>query len=391
MSNKELYKNRQLLAAEPFAGINVITGATISYKAITSALQLSTNRFFDKVIAKEPQIAGKEKTVWLAYDKAGIYLIVACIISLTVIYFGGFWSRFFVLCFNLVIGGLLLNCQYSSWQATTLLSIKLPAPGLSGAFLLTVAIPAVVLIFGNIYCGYLCPFGALQELISYLRPKKMRPLIPAETLRTASFFKYIILFIIITAFFIWRKQDTLKTDVLIGIFSAQDGVLLLVFSIIAIAGAFFYTRFWCRYLCPAGAFLALLNRAAFLKKYLPAKRYGRCDFGLTAAEHSDCIHCDRCRYVINVPREKASSSDTDSINQPLARYFLPIVVAATIFLSAATIKIALKNIPESYSPPKTTISAGIGRARDVDIEQIRKMIKENKLSDKEAEYYRKIE
>jgi len=179
--------------------------------------------------------------------------------------------------------------------------------------------------------------------------------------------------------------------VLIGIFSAQDGVLLLVFSIIAIAGAFFYTRFWCRYLCPAGAFLALLNRAAFLKKYLPAKRYGRCDFGLTAAEHSDCIHCDRCRYVINVPREKASSSDTDSINQPLARYFLPIVVAATIFLSAATIKIALKNIPESYSPPKTTISAGIGRARDVDIEQIRKMIKENKLSDKEAEYYRKIE
>ncbi len=391
MANKQLLKGRQLLAAESFAGIAAVTGATISYKAITSALQLSTNRFFDKVITKEPRTASREKITQFAYDKAGIYLIIAFILSLIVIYFGGFWSRFFVLCFNLVAGGLLLNCQYSTWQATTLLSIKLPAPALTGAFLLALAIPAVTLIIGNIYCGYLCPFGALQELISYLRPKKLRPLIPAEKLRTACFFKYIILFILITAFFIWRKQDTLKTDVLIGIFTAMDGFLLLVISIIATAGAFFYTRFWCRYLCPAGAFLALLNRIAILKKYLPAKRYGRCDFGLTAAEHSDCIHCDRCRYVINAPREKESSTDAYSMNQLLGRYFVPIVAAVTIFLSAATIKIGLKNIPKSYSPPKTTISSGIGRTRDVDIEQIRKMIKENKLSDKEAEYYRKIE
>ncbi len=391
MTNKKLLKGRGLLAAEPFAGINSVTGATISYKAITSALQLSTNRFFDKVVAKEVQTAGKEKTGRLAYDKAGIYLIIAFILSLIVIYFGGFWSRFFVLCFNLIAGGLLLNSQFSSWHVTTLLSMKLPSPALSGAFLLILGIPVLVLIFGNIYCGYLCPFGALQELINYLRPKKLRPLIPAKTLRTAAFFKYIILFIIITAFFIWRKQDTLKTDVLIGIFTAMDGALFLVIAIIAIAGAFFYTRFWCRYLCPAGAFLALLNKIAILKKYLPAKRYGRCDFGLTAEEHSDCIHCDRCRYVIKTPSDKLFGASSDLINQSLARYFLPIVAAATIFLSAATIKIALKNIPESYSQPETITSTGTGRARDVDIEQIQKMIQENKLSDKEAEYYKKIE
>jgi len=390
-AKKELFKGRQLLAAEPFAGITAITGATISYKAITSALQSSTKRFFDNVIDKDIQTIAAQKTGKLLPDKTGVYLIIAVILSLIVIYFGGFWSRFFVLCFNLVAGGLLLNCQFSSWHVTTFLSTNLPPPDLSGSFLLVVGIPVLVLIFGNIYCGYLCPFGALQELIGYLRPEKLRPLIPAKTLRTASFFKYIILFIIITAFFICRKPDTLKADLLIGIFSARDGLLLIVISVIAIVGAFFYTRFWCRYLCPAGAFLALLNRISLLKKYLPAKKYARCDFGLTAAEHCDCIHCDRCRYVINTPKEKLSGTDSDSIKQGMARYFLPIAAAATIFLSAVTIKTALQNIPKSYIPPKQTVSAEVSRARDVDIERIKKMIKENKLSDKEAEYYRKIE
>ena len=70
---------------------------------------------------------------------------------------------------------------------------------------------------------------------------------------------------------------------------------------------------------------------------------------------------------------------------------MPIAAAAAIFLSAVTIKTAWQNIPKSYSPPEQTISEDTGSARDVDIEQIRQMIRENKLSDKEAEYYKKIE
>ena len=390
MANKELFKGRTLLTEDSFAGIDTVTQATISYKAITSALLLSTNRFFDKVIGGGLRTSAKQKINPFVPDKIGIYLIIAFVISLIVIYFGGFWSRFFVLCFNLVAGGLLLNAQYSIWQTTTILSANLPAVGLSGAFLLTAGIPLAVLIFGNVYCGYICPFGALQELLSYLKPQKLKTLIPAEKLRMAAFCKYIILFIFIIAFFLSRKHDTLGADLLIGIFSARGRKLLILIAIIAIAGSFFYTRFWCRYLCPAGAFLSLLNRVAILKSFLPEKKYPACEFSLTAVENYDCIQCDRCRYELKTTEQKAPSNITDSAKQPLARYFLPIVVAAVIFISAVTVNRLLQNIPKTYEQTAITIQGSSGQIRDVDLKRIRKMIEENKLSDKEAEYYKQI-
>ena len=64
----------------------------------------------------------------------------------------------------------------------------------------------------------------------------------------------------------------------------------------ALIGSVFYTRFWCRYLCPAGAFLSLFNNLPIPKLRLPAKSFGRCEFGLTYKDKLDCIYCDKCRF-----------------------------------------------------------------------------------------------
>jgi hypothetical protein len=42
--------------------------------------------------------------------------------------------------------------------------------------------------------------------------------------------------------------------------------------------------------------LSLFNLAGWLGRFLPAKKFGRCEFGLGGRDHLDCIHCDRCRY-----------------------------------------------------------------------------------------------
>ena len=65
----------------------------------------------------------------------------------------------------LAVSGLWLNAQYSLDHVFALLGGRVPAPGFTVPFLLAVGVPAIVLLFGNLYCGYLCPFGALQELL----------------------------------------------------------------------------------------------------------------------------------------------------------------------------------------------------------------------------------
>ena len=71
-----------------------------------------------------------------------------------------------------------------------------------------------------------------------------------------------------------------------------------------------YFRFWCRYLCPAGAFLALFNRIALLRKWAPLPIPGKCDLGVTFADDVDCIRCHRCLY--EVKGHQSTSDDRKS-------------------------------------------------------------------------------
>ncbi len=382
---------RQLFQPEPFAGVHTVTGATVSSEAFLSALRTSGRRFATQILGRTIETSQIEKTQRAYYlpDNQSIYLIGTFVLTLIVIYRGGFWSRLFVLCFNLVLGGIFLNTQYSSEQMATLLSGYTPAIKLTGAFLLVIGVPLLVVIFGNIYCGYICPFGAAQELLGYVLPDRYKQQIQNESMQKARFVKYLVLLIVIIVFFICRDRTTLAADPLISIFNLrfsnydfQSTMFLIV--VIALIGSIFYGRFWCRYLCPAGAFLSLLNHVAILKRYLPAKRFGRCEFGLTAKDKMDCIQCDRCRYIISV-HKKTREQKYKGI-----QILLPYAIAMAILISAVSINRFLKVIPigQDYS---TILAPSGGKPREVDLQHVQTMIKQKKLSDKEAEFYKKLE
>lgn len=392
-----LLNGYQLFLPQPFVDIHAVTGATISSKAILSALQISSHRFATQVLGHTLQPTAKEEVRRASYlpDTQGIYLISALILALIVIYRGGFWSRLAVLLFSLVVGGVVLNAQYSSEQIATILSLHAPAVALTGAFLLVVGIPLVIIFFGNIYCGYICPFGAAQELLGYVVPDRFKQPISAETMRKARFVKYIVLFVLIIVFFISRDRTTLAADPLIEVFSGSTQQLLLWVAGIALIGSVFYVRFWCRYLCPVGAFLSLFNGLAALKRFIPAKRFGRCEFGLNAKDRRDCLYCDRCRFVApalaHVPRATTSKFGIrySVFGRLLSRYFVVAVLVVATLVSTISIRRFLQ-VSASLSQPTISVSAG-GQTRDVNLQRIRTMIRQKKLSDKEAEFYKKIE
>jgi len=417
----ELLNGRHLFETQPFANVDAVTGATISSKAILSALESSGHRFAAQILDQSRKPASAQRTHLANYlpDTNGIYLITVSVLALIVTYRGGFWSRLTVLVLTLVIGGFVLNAQYSSEQIATILSLHVPAIRLSGAFLSVVGIPLLVILFGNIYCGYICPFGAAQELLSYIVPQRFKHPITVDNMRKARFIKYVVLFVLIIAFFVSRNRTTLAADPLISFFNLRFwsaiGGLMLVVVMLALIGSVFYTRFWCRYLCPAGAFLSLLNNIVVLRRFLPAKRFAKCEFGLTARDHLDCIYCDRCRYKRQKPvlsevegtedrKQKTEDRRQNAVMQYarrktqyeiapfklLSRYFVVVVLIIGILISAVSISRFLQVTPSSLSQPAASISSG-GQPRDVDLQRVRRLIEQKRLSDREAEFYKKME
>ena len=393
----KLLNGRRLFEPQPFADIDAVTGATVSSKAILSALETSGRRFATQILGYSGQLQAAEQIRWFSClpDPNGIYIIAAFALALIVTYRGGFWSRLIVLVLTLIVGGILLNTQYSSEQISSILSLHVPAVGFSGAFLLVVGIPLLVIIFGNIYCGYICPFGAAQELLSYIVPKRFKPPITIGAMQKARFLKYVVLFIFVIIFFVSRKRTTLVSDPLISFFnlkfwSSMSGSILVI-AIMALIGSLFLTRFWCRYLCPAGAFLSLLNNIVLLRRFLPAKRFAKCEFGLTARDHTDCIYCDRCRYQskATLKEEPLPRSDYTPVGV-LSRYFVAAVLIIATFVSAVSISRFLQVVPTSLSQPAVSAPSG-GQPRDVDLQRVRRLIEQKRLSDREAEFYKKVE
>ena len=93
----------------------------------------------------------------------------------------------------------------------------------------------------------------------------------------------------------------------------------------------------------------------------------------------DCLYCERCRH--NTPQLLKSSQGT------LSHALLPVVYLIAI----ALVLIPLNKIGQNLSDTPFKTSPSLGVPRDVDIDLIRKMIQEHRLSDKEAWFYKKVE
>jgi spermidine synthase len=419
-------KGKSLFTPQPFEGVNTVTGATISSQAILAALQESSRRFAAQVLGKDIAVAGERPeptATWRRYvpDLAALYLPLAFVAAILVTLWGGFWSRLIVLILTFVVGGLVLNAQYSSEQIVTLLSLEAPPVKLAGTFLLIVGVPLLVVLFGNLYCGYVCPFGAAQELLGYLLPRRLKPVVPNAQMQPARFVRYAVLFVLILAFFVSRNRTTLSGDLLISIFhfrfslsglrtAAQSWpAWMWIVAAVALGGSLLVVRFWCRYLCPAGAFLSLLNHFTLLRRWLPVKHFSRCEFGLTASKHVDCIHCDRCRYLVPervvgwarptdssemlVGGAKAASADARycvSTGRVTAHPFLAVVLIVGVLTVGVSISQFRRVMPTVLESPAATVGAA-GVPRDVDLQRIRTLIEQGRLSDKEAEHYKKLD
>ena len=207
-------------------------------------------------------------------------------------------------------------CPLGSLQNAVAASADRPAFYVVGLLLL------FGLLLGRVICGFLCPFGLIQELIYKLPTKKLKK---NRLTRRLSWLKYGILAVFaigIPAWFAFRRvplpgfckficpAGTLEGAVLLLLHPANDALRALTGPLFAwklsllagiLCACVFLYRAFCRFLCPLGALYSLMSRLALLGVRVDPARCTDCGacvrvckLDIRAVGDRECVHCGDC-------------------------------------------------------------------------------------------------
>ena len=187
--------------------------------------------------------------------------------------------------------------------------------------ILLVGMLAMAVVYRRSFCGTICPLGTLQGIFGAAGRKlfRRRFMVPRAVDRVARYLKYAVL--VVFAVWTWQAAELvlrpydpwaafahLTSDELLTTYAVGLGVL-----VVSLVGSLLYDRFFCKYLCPAGALLALLSRVSLLNIRRDADACtscGRCDKACMmnvevatadVVTSSECISCNECVNACPVP------------------------------------------------------------------------------------------
>lgn len=177
-------------------------------------------------------------------------------------------------------------------------------------------------IFGRFICGFLCPFGLVQELLHKIKTPKLKK---NRITRVLSYFKYVVLGVL-----------TVLVPILYGIRNLPlpgfckyicpagtlEGALGLLsnkineselarlgplftwkFALLVsfILGSVFIFRFFCRFFCPLGAIYGFFNKISLVGVKLDSSKcvecglcHGKCGMDVRRVGDHECISCGEC-------------------------------------------------------------------------------------------------
>jgi len=154
---------------------------------------------------------------------------------------------------------------------------------------------AVGALFGTLICGWVCPFGFLQDLTAKVPTPKF------DLPKFTGYFRYVVLIVTVLAvpyffgeehpLFVCRvcpagaleaAVPTMIGQTINGEVVVWPNAIKLTILILFLIAIFFIKRPWCRVLCPLGAIFSLFNRvSAFFLRFNADK----------------CTHCERCHKL----------------------------------------------------------------------------------------------
>ncbi len=163
------------------------------------------------------------------------------------------------------------------------------------SFILMILGFLLAVLFGPVFCGWVCPLGTFQEYVGKLGkklfPKKYNRLIPYKYDKYLRYLRYGMLVWVLYMTAVTGKLIFSDIDPYFALFNfwssevAIGGLIVLGITLLL---SLFIERPWCKYACPYGALLGITNLFRIFK---------------IRRSESTCISCNLCTKTcpMNIP------------------------------------------------------------------------------------------
>lgn len=234
--------------------LDAMTNATVTSVAVAEGVRLTARMIASKVYGMSVEEVRSERVSLQELIKATIAFVLFLLAIVGVVLRKDKY-RWVTLGLGLLLVGFVYNFQLSILNLSAILSLK---PNLALSFWVLFGLSVLTApMLGRVYCNWICPFGAIQEIAHRMIPRKgTSP--PAH--RNIEILKLVILWettlaVILTTNLMYADYEPFMT-----LFARRGTVLLWSFVGVVLFFSLFRYRFWCRYFCALGGFYYLLSR-----------------------------------------------------------------------------------------------------------------------------------
>ena len=393
-------------------GVEALTGATMTGRAAVSIIRCMAEASAfgpaDTHSAAVPAQAGWKLATVVPWIVGGALVVAGFLLY----FFAGWTARTLFLLLVIALPGLLWNQQLASDGACMVLTGSLPPFSNIGLWIALGSAAVGFLLAGAHFCGYLCPLGALSDILSRIG---LAWRVTSRWDRRLRSLKYLLAIAVLSGYLAAGARGLCAFDPLLFIFRRHWDVLSAALVLLTVGGALVWHRPWCRYLCPLGAVLSVGEEAALLSRWGRQRDPARCHLGIVPGVDWDCIRCNRCAWR-ELPRPRG-------YRPALSRILLLCWLAAFLVLGGARVATTFGRLdgpssidevrgkevsrepgprPGTPGPPAGEAGPPAGEAeprlqrkdndqydyqRSVEPSRIRRLIESGSLSGREADFY----
>lgn len=208
-----------------------------------------------------------------------------------------------------------------------------------GRLVLILGVFLITLVWGRFFCGFICSFGAMQDLLNSIgKLITFKVKVPEKADKWLKLLKYAVLaFVAVGVWGFSVTGDTVWSPwTVFGIYSSLSGWSSLKYFLtlggalllLIIIGSLFIERFFCRYLCPLGALFSLVARFRIYSLNRKPEKCGncklctaKCSMGIPLYKYDEvrsgeCINCMKCTSIC--PNENISAETLPAISGTVA-------------------------------------------------------------------------
>ncbi len=158
----------------------------------------------------------------------------------------------------------------------------------------------LVFLLGNLYCGWVCHKGGIQEFL--YRPS-FAIKVPEKLDYWLKKMRYVFLGLAILYPVLYKHKVFCKYDPFKALFNLEGSTVLIILLGVLLISSIFIYRPYCRYVCPLGAILGIVNSIGLFKIDFTSK--------------NECLNCIICENKCLLGSIRARGLDRVIVNRTL--------------------------------------------------------------------------